>query len=140
MFIFDKQIHQTYSKLFFYHSKQKSTMATACYPRKYSFVAYDNTKPTEDSKKEKTGKVKPLKPHPNAVICRNCRYHLPYLATKRESNVMLKVADVTGPKQEIFYYCPSSAELLSAMDKLRYQLDDRRYQRLCAVLMGVQCV
>jgi len=100
-------------------------MATACYPRNYSFVAVNNN---EESEKE----TKPEKPHVHRVQCRYCRYILPYLATQLESQVMVRIRDVTGEQAVTHYYCPSNQELGASMHKLfsHPKMSEQRMERL----------
>lgn len=115
-------------------------MATACYPRNHSFtvkeatVAKEKVSGATDNKSsaDKTKAAVYTKPtsQRNVMKCRHCHYRFPYPPNSFESAMMDKVADCTGPKAEVHYYCPSSDQVLDRLGKLRHVLSEKRFDRL----------
>jgi hypothetical protein len=111
-------------------------MATACYPRNHSFTVKESIKTTETGEVSKPVKPGSTKPNHNVMKCRFCHYRFPYPATSYESQMMNKVANCTGERLEIHYYCPSSEEVLDRLAKVGRLISEKRYKKLLNLFAG----
>lgn len=106
-------------------------MATACYPRNYSFVAV-KPKDQQDQQQDHGHKAKPA----FGMQCHFCKYVFPYSAHSQESILMSKVSNVSGPEAQTLYFCPSTLEAHERLNRLERLLPENRFAKVERVFSG----
>jgi hypothetical protein len=111
-------------------------MATACYPRNYSFVAVKPVSNQQDQAKQQQqdghGKSKPA----FGMHCHFCKYVFPYAATSQESILMSKVSNVSGPEAQTLYFCPSTLQAHERLNRLERLLPENRFVKVERLFEG----